>query len=471
MTCSLARESLSARQDGALSAGDASALDTHLAGCQGCRVHEKNLAVLVRALRAQATGAAPADVRRRLEAGFGARSGARWGVRRRAGWLVAAAACAVAIAWWVARPRGSIEPGGALEVIRAGASIALGPGQPLIAEDLVRTRAGASARLRLGDHTLVDLGPSSNLRVRGTPLLVRGWAAFEVSPDRGGLRVETPAGDVVVTGTAFEVEVVPFGKEIATMKATTIGIFAGAAIGALALVHVTRGTVTLQSAGATVPLQAGQSGQMITGGAPEATRGSGPAPEERLASQNAALRSGVEALRAQVERKQAQAAALPAPGKVATSNDPRAPLTTDERKLLGAANLKVSAETRQKLATLYEEVNHRAPPSDLDELALARELLSELRYEHTAGDPPRPPVPPTAAKTMDLMSQRNRRIVEEMTRSLPPERAAAVAATIKAVTHVGIKNGKRDPGHVTLEVPPEEGKPLPPPAPEKKNKQ
>lgn len=480
MRCQNARELLSARQDGALTPHADTALGAHVADCAGCQIHEKNLTTLLRALRAQAANAAsaPDDVRQRLAATFGAPRASR--TRRRArGWLVTAAgaaACVLIIAWWLVRPRTTYLESATgrptVQVIRAGAPLALGPGQGLHDDDLVHTREAASARIRLGQHVVLDLGPASRLRVLGpaAAFLASGSASFDVRPGQGGLRVETPAGDVIVTGTAFDVEVVPLKKEREPMKPMTIGIFGGALIGAVATVQVSRGSVSLRAAGESLPLAAGQSGQMRTGRAPGYARADGAGPEQRLAEQNANLRRGLEDLKVQVARRLAQAAAMPAPGKVATSNDPRAPLTSDERKLLGAANLRVSAETRDKLAAVYQEVHRKAPPAALDELSLAKELLVDLRLAHTAGPPPRPTMPPAAAKTMQLVTERNRRVKEELAKTLPPERAAAVAATIKAATTVGIVNGRHQPGHVTLEVPPGEGKPLPAPPAEKQNK-
>ena len=500
MTCDRAREWLSAREDGALAPDEEVALAAHLAACAACATHARTLAALVGVLRGPAARAAgaPAEVRAHLEATFAAapvRSRAR---RRR--WAGVVAGCAVAaaagvlLAWWTAPAPGlALEAvDGAVEIVRAGGTEAAvpapGPGA-LAAGDIVRTRAG-TARLHLGRGARARLGPQAVLRVGRRPdaaFLGRGAAAFEVPAGQGDLRVETPAGAVEVTGTAFRVEIVSVEKEDDAMKRVTIGALSAAAAGAVvALVQVSRGSVALQgSEGAAVTVEPGESGQLTSGRpaerAPGAGGGAAPAPgagggggrplADRLAAQNAALRAEIERARGQLARQQAGAAALPTRATVQTSPDPVAPLTGDERKLLGAANLQVGAETRDELAALYQQVHGRAAPADLDERTLARELLRDLQMKHTpalktgrsvdeliaAG------VPATAARAMEIIQQRNRRMIQELERTLPPARAAAVARTVRARTTVGSYDGHEEVD-MEQDVPPAEGEPLPPPA-------
>jgi hypothetical protein len=342
---------------------------------------------------------------------------------------------------------------------------------------VVRARAGA-ARLRLEGEAAVALEPGAALSIGRRPAaayLVRGRAAFDVPPGHGPFQVATPAGEVSVTGTAFEIEVVSQATEGRSMKRTTagrVGLVAAGMAGALALVHVTRGSVTVHSGERTLALRAGQSAQMVFDRPPEPTLPS-LSLADRLEQQNASLRDEVRRLRAEVARRQAQAAALPAAGTVDTPRDPRAPLTSDERKLLGAANLKVSLETRLKLASLYRDVRGKDPPEALSEMELAKDLVSELRVVHipvlsglargsdvsqmiAAG------LPPVAARALSVLQERNGRVQEELARRLPPPRAAALAGTIATRTHVGFVDDAEF-AEISLGVPPDPGEPVPPP--------
>jgi uncharacterized small protein (DUF1192 family) len=368
---------------------------------------------------------------------------------------------------------------GALDLTRGGATLAAGAGEALAVADVVRARNGA-VRLRLDGEATVVLEEGGALSVGQRPAaayLLRGRAAFDVVPGHGPFRVTTPAGEVSVTGTAFEIDVVPPGTEAMTMKRTTLaraGLAAAGVAGALALVHVTRGSVNVRSGGRTVALTAGQSAQMISDRAPELTA---TLPRlslaDRLEQQNALLRDEVARLRAEVADRQAQAAALPTPGAVDTPRETWAPLTTDERKLLGAANVKVSLETRRKLADLYRQVRGQTAPEAMSELELARDLLRDLRVAHIpvlstlrrGTDVPQmiaAGLPPTAAQALRVLQERNGRVQEELARTLPPPRAAAVASTIASKTHVGFLDDAEF-ADVSLGVPPGPGEPLTPP--------
>jgi hypothetical protein len=418
----------------------------------------------------------PSPVRQRLEATFGARP-------RTPRRILVATACtaALALVWWSARPRGAAveEIRGALDLTRGGATVAASAGDALAVADLVRARNG-SARLRLDGEATVVLDEGGALSIGQRPAaasLLRGRAAFDVVPGHGPFRVTTPAGEVSVTGTAFEIDVVPPGTEGMTMKRTTLaraGVAAAGVAGALALVHVTRGSVIVGSGGRTVALSAGQSATMVSDRPPELTA---TLPRlslaDRLEQQNASLREEVVRLRAEVAHRQAQAAALPAAGAVDTPRETWAPLTTDERKLLGAANVKVSLETRRKLADLYREVRGKDAPDGMSELELARDLLRELRVAHISilsalpkggdvGQMIAAGLPPTVAQALRLLQERNGRVQEELARTLPQRRAAAVASTIASKTHVGFADDAEF-ADVSLGVPPGPGQPLTPP--------
>jgi hypothetical protein len=381
--------------------------------------------------------------------------------------------------WWAVRGETPLleEARGAVQIARDGATRAGRDGQRLRAADLVLTEAG-TARLRLEGNATVWLDEGATLVVGRRPdaaSVMRGRAAFDVSPGHGPFRVSTPAGEVAVTGTAFEIEVAPQAGHApgeVPMTRKMRGALGAAAVGAVALVHVTRGTVLVSGAGQSLPLGAGESAQLVSGRAPER---SAPAPSlslaDRLEQQNATLRLEIERLRSEIGRRRAEAAALPRRGAIDSPRDPRAPLTTDERKLLGMANLVASAGARQKLAALFQERHGKAPPETLDEMALARDLVSELRLAHIGvlGTLPRGAdvpamvaagLPPTAARAIQVLQERNHRVQEELARTLPPERAAAVAGTIATRTHVGLANDKEF-AEVSLGAPPPPGEPLP----------
>lgn len=95
--CAWAREELSARLDGEASAGEAAALDEHLADCASCRRHAREIEDVRRALRVQPAEAvpdlAPAIMRTIARAG----PPSPWRVRIRAATVGAAAAAAVLV--------------------------------------------------------------------------------------------------------------------------------------------------------------------------------------------------------------------------------------------------------------------------------------------------------------------------------------------------------------------------------------
>jgi ferric-dicitrate binding protein FerR (iron transport regulator) len=478
MNCREARELLSAEQDDALEAAERAALAEHLVSCAACPAHRRDLRALVGALRAAPRERAPADARARLEAAFRPRT------RRALGMGALAAACLLVLAWWIARPRGprAVEAIGQVVLARAGAPVPLTRGQLLREKDIVRTQEGR-ALLRLDGDAELTLEERTTVRLGARPFAVwleRGRARFEVEPGHGDFRVRTPAGEVAVTGTAFEVEVVPINKEADVVKRLTLGFVGASAVGAIVLVYVTRGSVEVRGEGDPITLTAGQSAELVSGQRAEPVPStSGGRLADRLEKQNAALRAEVSQLRAEVARKEAKAAALPAPGAVETTRDLRAPLTNDERKLLGAANQRVSAEIRAKLAALYQEKNGRPPPAETDEMALATELVKDFQYDHIgvlqklprgAGEAEmlKAGLPREGVRVMQLMHERNVRMNEELSKTLPPERAAAVAGTVRATTSVGSSDGgKTVDSKVELNVPPAAGEPLP--EPEKKD--
>lgn len=143
-----------------------------------------------------------------------------WAVARPLAWALAAAAVLVVASatWWLARPRG-------WEVAATAGAPVLGS-EPLRgagraeAGDWLVTDAGSSARLTVGKIGVVDLGPSSRLRVLGRRgdqhrlELERGvMTAVILAPPRRFV-VETPSATAVDLGCAYTLEVDPAGAGV-----------------------------------------------------------------------------------------------------------------------------------------------------------------------------------------------------------------------------------------------------------------
>jgi hypothetical protein len=112
---------------------------------------------------------------------------------------------------------------GPVFVVRAGAELPVGIGEPVYETDVLRTGADGRLGLTLKDETRVSLGPSSELRVDAfrfapgeSPLsivltFVRGVAGYvsgriaKMSPD--AVRLKTPAAIIGVRGTTLAIRV------------------------------------------------------------------------------------------------------------------------------------------------------------------------------------------------------------------------------------------------------------------------
>jgi len=163
------------------------------------------------------------------------RSWRRWGVR-----LGVAAALAASVLLWRSAPhdvRGEIT-----------------------AEQRVEARVGQDARavLEAGAHVSFSSG-----RVRQD----RGDVFYRVEPAQPFV-VETTVGEVEVLGTCFRVLIEePGSEDVDVSKKQLMGISAGAALGAVAVVVVYEGRVQLSQAGEVVTLGAGEVGQLSERGA------------------------------------------------------------------------------------------------------------------------------------------------------------------------------------------------------------
>jgi len=99
----------------------------------------------------------------------------------------------------------------AVAVLAVGLRLAIRPGPSLVANDFA-TGPGEQATMSLGDGTVVRLGPQSRLRIVATASTRRvsfqGRAFFAVAHDpTRPFEIETPAGEVRVLGTRFDLAV------------------------------------------------------------------------------------------------------------------------------------------------------------------------------------------------------------------------------------------------------------------------
>ena len=114
---------------------------------------------------------------------------------------------------------------GSAFVVRSNETIPARPGQPVFANDALRTGADGSVGVTLKDDTRLSLGPNSEVRlarylydpgssafgmvvnfVRGVATYVSGRMA-KLAPD--SIRLETPASIIGVRGTTVGVRVDP----------------------------------------------------------------------------------------------------------------------------------------------------------------------------------------------------------------------------------------------------------------------
>jgi hypothetical protein len=143
------------------------------------------------------------------------------------------------------------------------------------AEERVEARVGQNARavLEAGAHVAFSSG-----RVRQD----RGDVSYRVEPSERFV-VETTVGEVGVLGTCFRVLVEEPGSEgIDVSKKQLMGLSAGAALGAVAIVVVYEGRVQLSQAGEVVAIGAGQVGQLSERGAQRLDLGAPEVEQARL---------------------------------------------------------------------------------------------------------------------------------------------------------------------------------------------
>ena len=201
--------------------------------------------------------------------------------RPRAAWKraaigLAAAAAAAVVYVQISRPPAAVvmSVDGDVRVERGGREEALSAGQALAPASRLLTNAG-HLDVALFDRARVSVGPEARLVVgQGFPAarLERGRAAFEVLPGKKEFRVETPAGDVVVVGTAFEIEIINRGEEGRQMSGRAklgLGAVAVGAASIAALVHVSRGSVRVENQEGEVAVKTGQAVTLAAGEAPQ----------------------------------------------------------------------------------------------------------------------------------------------------------------------------------------------------------
>jgi hypothetical protein len=156
-------------------------------------------------------------------------------------------------------------------VLAAAASFALVGRTPGRGE----ARADTRMDLRVGPHVVAVLERGAHIAWNGDDVTQDAGDVFYRIEPGGTRRVHTPAGDVTVRGTCFEVKVrgeTPGAKRETTKegggmtgrdaRAGAIGAIAGAAV----LVGVYEGKVTLSRASASVDIASGQAARADAGG-------------------------------------------------------------------------------------------------------------------------------------------------------------------------------------------------------------
>jgi hypothetical protein len=156
---------------------------------------------------------------------------------------------------------------------------------PHVTGMVTTTTAGREVAI---DGALVTLGPQSALDLDDGVALRAGEAFFRVDHhDRDApFTVNTPGGDVVVTGTCFTITI-----QDHTMlaqhhpRSLAVGAALGAALGVVVTVAVHEGAVTLRNDQGQVALHAGEHGTLTAASAPAtATAASLQVAERRLAT-------------------------------------------------------------------------------------------------------------------------------------------------------------------------------------------
>jgi transmembrane sensor len=117
---------------------------------------------------------------------------------------------------------------------------------PLAAEEFVTAR-NELVTTRLSDGTVIRLGPNSRLRVgqseRDREVWLDGRAFFAVSKDGRRFVVKTHAGDAVVLGTRFDVNVQENGMQVFVVEGRVAHHVSGQSVevGAMEISRVTNG--------------------------------------------------------------------------------------------------------------------------------------------------------------------------------------------------------------------------------------
>jgi ferric-dicitrate binding protein FerR (iron transport regulator) len=163
------------------------------------------------------------------------------------------------------RRRRSLMAAGATLIVAAAAAVALLFARP-VTIDLGTGERSADARMEvtLGARATAVLEPRAKISwQRSKVSQPEGDVFYRVEPGTP-FRVETPAGDVSVTGTCFRVRVRPAAtNEAGNMKRReALNLAGSAALGALAVVTVYEGRVKLSHANQEVELGAGEAGRL-----------------------------------------------------------------------------------------------------------------------------------------------------------------------------------------------------------------
>lgn len=230
LSCDEARLFLSDLLTGALVPADADQLDSHLAECEGCRVHARAYCRLDRALGEMAAQAYLPRITSLIEAALAAEPAPvlepapRKSSLLRSRWLLVAASLLVAVAsaYWLTRPAAEpviarlervegevyIVTGDAKEPARAGREVRSGQGLRTVGEESGAVLVYADAtRLEIGpDSTLGELSGGALAGSSGKQVLfLDGSLSADVTKQADGqpLVLMTPHAKVVVQDTRF----------------------------------------------------------------------------------------------------------------------------------------------------------------------------------------------------------------------------------------------------------------------------
>lgn len=143
--------------------------------------------------------------------------------KRQKQWLSAAATAAcMALVFFVALPKSSVQPTLVAKINSQNGEVFLSKEGTLTLGSQVRTQAGYIS-LELPDHTMLMLGANSELHLTGPAevALLQGQVYVDSPDHTTQVLIHTPRGDIVDIGTQYQVNVSPEALTVAMREGLT----------------------------------------------------------------------------------------------------------------------------------------------------------------------------------------------------------------------------------------------------------